>query len=220
MKKHLLFFIIFVGFSTCCFAQGGTIQSLSILPTNPTSSDSITIYGDLSFLSTGCDQQSIGAFVFGNTVQVASHHCVGIAAAICYTTDSIKIAPLADGTYYLVFELVSGGAPIPCSPGIIADDVDTLLFTVGNPNALNQHPEPKSFSMYPNPTTGSFQVQLQQEAIGETISIYSADGRLQHQQKVQSTTETLYLDLENGMYWVQLSPCNTKDGTYSLIINR
>ena len=50
--------------------------------------------------------------------------------AICNTTDTFKLNPLAVGTYTFDLTLSSGGGPPPCTAGIVPDDNDVITFNV------------------------------------------------------------------------------------------
>jgi len=221
MKTILLSFLFLHAIAMNTSAQnGGTITALYISPTNPTITDNITIYADVSFPLSTCNVQSVASFSFGTSIYVGANHCLGAATTICNTTDSLSINPLAAGNYSLVFDLKSAVSSSPCNVDSIPDDTNTLTFTVSDPNSLAEQTANAAFELYPNPNNGSFNIQLEQHAIGQTLSVYSADGRLQYQQKVQLATEPLNLDLDNGMYWVQLSNNNGPLGMRTLIINK
>ncbi len=110
----------------------GSISSLTISPVNPNNTDTVYIYAELLFTSSGCPLDMKSHSVLGNNIVASTQHCIGIAAAICNTTDTFKINPLAVGTYTFDLTLSSGAGGPPCTAGIVADDNDVITFNVDN----------------------------------------------------------------------------------------
>lgn len=108
----------------------GSILSLTFSPTNPTNTDTISVYAELAFTSSNCPLDMKTFSISGNTIVASTHHCVGVLAAICNTIDTFKLAPLATGNYLFNLSLSSGIGGPPCSPGIVPDDNDTITFDV------------------------------------------------------------------------------------------
>ena len=68
--------------------------------------------------------------VSGNNIVASTQHCLGMLTAICNTTDTFKLNPLAVGTYTFDLTLSSGLGPPPCTAGIISDDNYVFTFDV------------------------------------------------------------------------------------------
>ena len=128
MKKLILIFLCLpiIGFGQML----GSISSLTISPVNPNNTDTVYIYAELLFTSSGCPLDMKSHSVLGNNIVASTQHCIGIAAAICNTTDTFKINPLAEGTYTFDLTLSSGAGGPPCTAGIVADDNDVITFNV------------------------------------------------------------------------------------------
>ena len=128
MKKLLLLllYVPLIGFGQ----MQSSIVSLTVSPTYPTETDTIYIYASLSFSSSSCplDVKSYG--ISGNNISASTQHCLGMLAAICYSTDTFKINPLPTGTYAFDLTLSSGFGGPPCTPGVVPDDYDTISFNV------------------------------------------------------------------------------------------
>ena len=110
----------------------GSISSLIVAPANPNNIDTVYIYAELLFTSSGCPLDFKSFNILGNNILASTQHCIGIAAAICNTTDTFKINPLAVGTYTFDLTLSSGAGGPPCTAGIVADDNDVITFNVDN----------------------------------------------------------------------------------------
>ncbi len=128
MKKLLLILLCLpmIGFGQML----GSISSLTISPVNPNNTDTVYIYAELLFTSTGCPLDIKSYNIVGNNILASTQHCLGIAAAICNTTDTFKLNPLLAGTYLFDLTLSSRGGTPPCTAGVVPDDNDVITFNV------------------------------------------------------------------------------------------
>lgn len=200
------------------FGQMGSIQGIQMTPSNPTDQDTIYFIADVTFPYSACfvEQQSVQAT--GNTIFAGANHCVGLLAAICYTKDTFMVAPLASGNYDFVFTLTSGAGPQPCTPGVVADDVDTLSFSVDGTTSIADQKQNVVFEVYPNPVNDRFQITTDLRAT--QLAIYSIDGQLVQRQSFQNDGKELVLSVPTGMYFVQLLNDQQVVGTQRLIVVR
>ena len=167
--KHL-FTLSFLLASAQLFAQGGTIQGISISPTNPTVNDNIIIYADVQFTSGGCEVDNQDHTVSGFNITAYAHHCVGLLTVICPVTDEFEIGQLPAGDYTFDFTLTSGAGGPNCSPGIIPDGDDQLQFTVSPSVGIDEITIDSDF-VFPNPTTGKVFFKHTTEEIAQIIDI-------------------------------------------------
>ena len=130
MRKLLLILIALpmIGFGQML----GSISSLTISPANPNNTDTVYIYAELLFTSSGCPLDMKSHSVLGNNIVASTQHCLGMLTTICNTTDTFKLNPLAIGTYTFDLTLSSGAGGPPCTAGIVADDNDVITFNVDN----------------------------------------------------------------------------------------
>ena len=128
MKKLLLLLLCvpMIGFGQIL----GSISSLTISPVNPNNTDTVYIYAELLFTSSGCPLDIKSHSVLGNNIVASTQHCLGMLTAICNTTDTFKLNPLAVGTYTFDLTLSTGLGPPPCTEGIISDDNYVFTFDV------------------------------------------------------------------------------------------
>jgi hypothetical protein len=117
----------------------GSISSLIVAPANPNNTDTVYIYAELLFTSSGCPLDFKSFNILGNNILASTQHCIGIAAAICNTTDTFKLNPLLAGTYLFDLTLSSGGGGPPCTAGIVPDDSDLISFSVVNSVGIEEH---------------------------------------------------------------------------------
>ena len=127
MKKLLLILLCFpmIGFGQML----GSISSFTIWPVNPNNTDTVYIYAELLFTSTGCQLDVKSYNIVGNNILASSLHCIGMAAAFCYTTDTFKLNPLLAGNYLFDLTLSSGTGPL-CTAASLPDDNDVISFNV------------------------------------------------------------------------------------------
>ena len=117
----------------------GSISSLIVALANPNNTDTVYIYAELLFTSSGCPLDFKSFNILGNNILASTQHCIGIAAAICNTTDTFKLNPLLAGTYLFDLTLSSGGGEPPCTAGIVPDDNDIISFSVVNSVGIEEH---------------------------------------------------------------------------------
>ena len=130
MKKALLIIAILFSYLNTYAQLTPSIVNISCVPANPTTNDTITFYVDVVFLSSSCNLFVSNHSTSGSTIVASAQHCVGMAAAICNTTDTFVVPPLSAGTYIFDMTLSSGFGGPPCTPGIVADDNQLFTFIV------------------------------------------------------------------------------------------
>jgi hypothetical protein len=137
MKKLLLILLCLpmIGFGQML----GSISSLTISPVNPNNTDTVYIYAELLFTSTGCQLDIKSYNIVGNNILASSQHCIGIAAAICNTTDTFKLNPLLAGNYLFDLTLSSGSGAPPCTAGSVPDHNDVISFNVVTSVGIEEH---------------------------------------------------------------------------------
>jgi len=137
MKKLLLLLIALpmIGFGQ----MFGSISSFTISPVNPNNTDTVYIYAELWFCCSNCSLDMKSHSVIGNNIVASTQHCLGMASAICNTTDTFKLNPLAPGTYTFDLTLSSGFGNSPCTPGISPDDIDVFTFNVVTSVDIEEH---------------------------------------------------------------------------------
>ena len=212
MKKTDILLTIVLCFSLCTLSQAqGFISSITIIPSNPTTSDTIYVYADLTFSNSDCELEYSGFTIVGNSIPASSHHCLGMLTAICQITDTFKINPLSAGIYDFMLTLSSGfgGAPgPPCTPGIVPDDYDTIQFEVIYPTIIKTiNTSQLDFTFYPNPNEGLFNYSISQELSicnNNELVIFSSNGQEVLSNLIRDQKGTIPLDLESGIYFVRM----------------
>jgi hypothetical protein len=183
------------------------ITSIEVFPSNPSSLDTVYVYITSTFPSGSCD----GVVEFGlldNNIYTSALHCLGLFTVICTDTDTVKLNPMEPGLYTVTHTLSSGyGPPNECSPGIVADDVQSVSFTV-SPFTGEEESDKVNFLIYPNPGADYFTVQMDELHYGNwELEILDAFGN--SIRTIQSITSSiLRLDVSAypaGIYFIRLN---------------
>jgi len=205
MKNLLSIFLFFISMES--FSQGQII-SITIDPPSPTTADSVTVYVDLQFSSGSCFPDSQSHSTNGNNTSATSHHCLGMLTVICPYTDTFELGYLQAGVHQFDFILTSGGAPSPCTPGIVPDDQDSLTFTVSSGVGISESHLDNQVQIFPNPFNASFTLLINPEWVNPnaTFVITDALGK-EIFQLTNITSDQIQLtefDFSAGMYFYQL----------------
>ena len=157
------------------FLMAQSIVQLRTLPSSPLATDTVYVLADLQFAYSGCVLDTKSHQINGNSISASSHHCTGIAAAICNTTDTFKLGVLGSGNYTFTLTLTNGGGAVPCSPGIAISDMDTLTFSVQSILGIEAVVVP-NFSVYPNPAQDFIALSDAYHPIAKTVKIVIVNG--------------------------------------------
>ena len=158
------------------------ITQLRTYPANPTTNDTVYVLADLQFAYSACVLDNKNHQINGNSIYAYTQHCMGIAAAICYTTDTFKLGVLTNGNYSFNLTLAHGGGAVPCSPGWAPSDLDTLNFTVQSTLGIEDVVSP-SFSVHPNPAQDVIALSEAYHPIATSIKIVSIAGAVVYESK-------------------------------------
>jgi hypothetical protein len=195
--KYIPTVLLFCGFSFQLLAQSGQIVSIYVDPSNPTVNDEITVYAELTFPNSGCPLDYHAFALQNSTISATAHHCVGLLAAICNTTDTFELGQMAAGAYTFDLTLTSGGGGPNCSPGIIPDDNDQLQFEVSNSVGIDDI-EKLHALIFPNPTTDIIHLTNQLHSRAVMVNgVGSVVGTIERGIKSFDVTH-----LPSGMYFI------------------
>ena len=191
---------VFILFCQLGFSQ--SIMQLRTFPSNPTTTDTELLIADLSFTSSGCALDNKSHSINGFTIGASTQHCVGVAQAICNTADTFVLGVLNTGKYNVSLTLSSGGSPVPCSPGIVPNDTDTMSFTVQTTLGIEDRVLP-SFSIYPNPAKDVIDLSDAYKQIVKSLKVVTVTGAV----VFESNNPRESIDVSGfapGVYYVEL----------------
>lgn len=208
MKKLLLIIVLVVIGSQLsiinCSAQG-TIISFYTIPASPTIHDNVKVVANVSFTSGDCAISDQGHGTIGLQTDAYAHHCLGVLTVICTTTDTFNLGMLPAGSHTFNLTLTSGGGPAPCTPGIVADDMDSFIFTVDQGVGINPT-ESDHFAVYPNPATTEISIQLAAMSKKPVANICNALGQQVIQTTLNDKRSTINIEtLSPGLYYLTIT---------------
>jgi len=185
-----------------------TITSFTVVPANPTTADTVTVYVQTDFPNSACEGQTFLTGISGSDINAGGLHCMGSLTALCTDIDTVIIPPLPAGQYTLHFMLTTG-TTAGCIFGILPLVFDSTHFTVSPATGLNELNQNNSLQIIPNPTNGKF-VLKHEMTENSLLHIYSIDGRI-----VQSFISTgkepeINISLPPGLYTLTLQNTNGK----------
>lgn len=150
MRKNISytrpFLILFFALSAIT-AVGQSIDELEIIPADPiTAEDVVSVIATAWHPTQGCPIVETTFFYNQDTITVVVEHELGLATAICNSTDTTALGTYAPGTYQVEYIMISGVFGTPS----VADTAYTE-FTVEGVNSIGALNEKSSLTIYPNP---------------------------------------------------------------------
>ena len=73
------------------------------------------------------------------------------------------------------------------------------------PTGINEIKNANSFSVYPNPTSGSWQLTVSNELIGAELEICDEQGRLVFKSAISNQQSAIQLEAASGVYYLRIS---------------
>ena len=203
MKKNLLLLTLMLFSIQGSFAQW--IDAMHISPANPTTNDVISFYADVSFPSGMCSDKTQTQGLTGNGFYTYALHCNGPLAFICSTADTFTLGPLPAGNYSWTYAVDAGGAPSPCTPGIVPGPFATINFTVNTVTSIIERESP-SLKCFPNPAQDILNISISGKiAINSILYIYNTLGEEMISKIISESDMTINTgELPEGIYilWV------------------
>lgn len=198
-QNYLLGAAMICLFSVTLKAQLPNIESLTIVPVNPTTEDMVQVSCQSVFSSGGCPLTFSNVSVNATTIDVFATHDLGPMAYICTSTNVITIGQLACGYYNLRYHL-------SCSPCPSGSDIDSVYFMVtsitGEAEIEKDSPE---ISIYPNPVFNEFSLPGLSLHMPATIIMYDLYGnQLKRISSERNQTTTDVSMLVPGIYFVEV----------------
>jgi len=175
------------------------IDSLEILPSNPTSSDIIKIESNTFFLYSSCYIVDWSIDVQNSNISINTVHDMGYATALCYSRDTLTIGQLNAGTYELIYYLSLS------NPNDTDSDTDTLYFTVQDSSDFQVSDySDENINIYPNPASSQITIDLERFTTDKVeINIYSILGQKMRTLITDKSKVSIDIsDLREGVYFV------------------
>jgi hypothetical protein len=158
MKNVLLLLITVVLLATAFQGRAQTITSVTVLPANPTPSDSITIITISSFPTYAYTVISpMYVDTVNHTIVIQLFKCQSTAAPDTSITDTFHIRPLPQGLYSLSVLLFKAQTDVSgnCGTFGVVDSDNSYITVATSPTSLTEDNAREYLSVYPNPANGT-----------------------------------------------------------------
>jgi hypothetical protein len=192
--------------------QGSVIDSLKIIPTNPTTNENIKLICYTTFSSGACELNDYSVNIQNAEITVMTNYTVGDNTAICHSVDTLTIGTLDSGNYKLTTSLT-----VNLLNAIF--DTDTINFTVDNVLSVSETELDNDINIYPNPFANELQIKVNTTKNLTSLEIYSATGTKIKQVKFNHSERINVSDLTNGIYLIVLTDKNGNRYTRKMIKN-
>lgn len=159
----------------------GSIQGFTVHPSSPSVHDKVEIYVEVAFPSGPCLVDNKDFISKGDSTLAFGHYCIASLMTTCNTIDTFKLGYMSSGNKLFKFTLTSGTGGSPCTPGIKADDVDSVNFFVAPSLGIHQNQlANRSVTISPNPfyEQAIITVDKSVELMGTSLIVSDAQGRV------------------------------------------
>jgi hypothetical protein len=183
-------------------AQPPTIDSLKIIPANPTANDIVKIIAFTSWYINPCTLTSYSLNDTNNQITVIAIHSGAGIFMPCSSIDTLTIGVLNAGNYELTYNLAD-------TFWTVIYDIDTIIFTVQQASGLQQiDNSDQRIKVYPNPFSTSTTIFIDDKLLTSTIEIrmYDIFGReIKRMTKTKNKEITITKDnLTGGLYFIKI----------------
>lgn len=222
LAKKFCFLFFFIG-TVAAFGQP-TINQITIVPENPTETDTIFVITDMTYQG-ACNYGIVYnyAWLGNDTIFTIPTYCGYWDTTWCYNrVDTFKIGPYPVGNYVLDITYHQGSVcPISGFDAIIANHDTTITISAAtNTSYIGQN---EKFSIYPNPSTGLIYIQVPDKSSEDhTLFIYNSLGQVILKQTYNSASQPIDLSKLNGKgsYFVKVSSNRSGEYTVQKVIVR
>lgn len=197
MKKTLLLFVLLFSIR----AQSQVVNQITLLPANPSSSDTLYVVTDFSYFG-NCSFGLVGYYYYllDSTIHILPTYCGYGDSTWCTSIDTLKLEPYPANNYIISIEFHQGSiCPFSHFDATIAQFDTTLI--ISTPSGINPINGPDDeISIFPNPTSEKVNVRIKDQDI-EFIALYNSLGKFI--EKFSTSTFSIS-NLSSGVYWMRI----------------
>lgn len=208
-KQFIRFLMVgFVLLVNPVYAQLPAIDSLKLIPANPTTNDALKVICYTTFPYGGCSLNTAQAELQGNSIFLSIDYTVGMAAYICHSVDTIPIDNPGAGTFQLTTTITTNEQDM-------IEDSHSLTFQV-DPYLGITDLDPASFQTYPNPFDNELKFKTSFPV--KKMELYSMTGQQVYSR--ESLFENPNIDLshlQQGIYLITLTDPNGNAFTQRIV---
>ncbi|MBK7966176.1 MAG: T9SS type A sorting domain-containing protein [Bacteroidetes bacterium] len=205
MKKIILLLLLLFSLH----AQAQVVNQITILPANPTSTDTLYVVTDFSYFG-NCSFSLVGYYYYiqDSTIHVLPTYCGYGDSTLCTSIDTLKLETYPANNYVINIEFHQGSVcPFSHFDATIAQ-FDTTL-TISTPSGIDPiNASDGEINVFPNPAIEELNVQIKNQDI-EFIELYNSLGEFIEKYGSSSFSVS---NLSSGIYWIRIY---SKDTFYS-----
>lgn len=203
MKKiTAILFLIMVLFSAK--AQYGTINSMMIIPANPTTVDNVKLVADVTVGYSSCWLMNFNYnLISPGNYMVDAYYCMGMLAALCNSTDTFTLGMLPAGTnnIYMLLRSAQNAGPDPCTV-FSPLDTDVVQVTVSVSTGI---PDDNINGLRIVATDNGFVIKGADRIQGsKDFALYSIDGKILFSKTLSEGENKINPTLAPGIYFYHL----------------
>lgn len=204
--------IMMVIISSEGFCEQG-IDSITMIPKNPTINDSITFKIYVAFPSMGCVLQNQNTTITDSTIVHLSQYCYGSFMMVCRDTDIVKLPILPKGHFTFHYVLESA-LYSKCSP-YYPDDSVNYQFNVVQPFGLseNNHITTNLFDLVKN--NNLYRINIRDFTKPAFLKIYNLQGQAIFNAILNNKESEINVELDNGIFLFEVA-CNNRKQTIKI----
>jgi len=178
------------------------IDSLQIIPGNPTSSDTVKIIAYTFSTGAPCNLTFYEVSTADSVITVNTHYLSGPLTVLCNSIDTAIIGGLNAGCYQVHYLMADTTQPVTY-------DVDTISFCVQQPGKLQYIDDlEQEVKIWPNPFSTAMTVLITREQLVLPVEIRMVDlfGReIKRISNIRSREITIARDnLKSGLYLIKV----------------
>jgi hypothetical protein len=199
MKKYLFTSLLAV-YVFGCFSQN--IKAVTVIPSNPTSTNNIKIFTHVEFTSNAISVSSTTTQA-GNVINLNRCYSLGFLTIMDQVKDTLHLGTLAPGVYTVNYNGAITNSNTTCSSPA-QTFTSSLTFTVlSTPSGIHEKViDEVQVSAYPNPFQNEVWIDLKNNSESFGVKVYDCLGNLVYEEKNHFSSERIDLS-------------NLTDGTYS-----
>jgi hypothetical protein len=220
MKKQLLTTLCFALLTVTCYSQW--INSVTVVPSNPSTIDTVRIIVNSDFSSGTCNTSTQGLSQTGNNFSAYTLHCLGALTVICNDEDTFYLGVLPAGNYNFNVTVDQGFGFPNCSPGIVPGPNQSTQFTVINPSSiLYKDLQKYGYALTPNPAKNAVTLKVMDgtQIKNSVLEIFATDGKKVLEETDLYNNAEINLKLPKGIYVYRLRNENEVGEGQSLIVD-
>lgn len=178
------------------YGQLSAIDSLKLIPANPTTNDALKVVCYTTFPYGGCGINSTHAELQGNSIFLSIDYTMGMLTYICHSVDTIPIDNPGAGTFQLTTTITTNEQDVIEDSHFLTFQIDPYL-GVSELHAAN-------FQTYPNPFTNELTFKTSFPV--KKMELYSMTGQQIYFRELPLKGSNIDLShLQQGIYLITLT---------------